>query len=258
MIELNARVTGSGEPLLLLHGLFGSLENLGVITRLLSPYYEIHALDLRNHGRSPHTEQMSYQLMADDIYHYMEGKHIPAARVLGHSMGGKTAMTLALQRPERVRQLVVADIAPVTYTPHHDRILDGLSRIDPGAVKSRQEADNILAPFVPEIPVRQFLLKNLVKSAAGHFQWRMNLQAIIRHYQAILQGQQAEHPYLGAVLFLKGGVSDYIKAAYQSHTASLFPAAQLKIIPSAGHWLHVEKPELFSRLVLRFFNPEIN
>lgn len=256
MIELNARVTGQGEPVILLHGLFGSLENLGGIARQLAAHYEVHSLDLRNHGRSPHTEQLNYDVMAEDVLRYMDLHDIQRPRVLGHSMGGKVGMTLALKAPQRIRQLVVADIAPVHYGAHHDGVFSGLAAIDLKTLTSRQQADECLQRHVPEMPVRQFLLKNLVKSGEGGFQWRLNLPTIIRHYDQILQGQHAEHPYTGPVLFIKGGLSDYIKPGYQEHTATLFPNAQLKIIPGTGHWLHADKPELFARLVLRFFNSE--
>ncbi len=258
MIELHARVSGSGPPVLLLHGLFGSLENLGVVARHLALHHEVHALDLRNHGRSPHAEPMTYEVMAGDVLHYMNRRGLASASLLGHSMGGKVAMTLALRQSERVEHLVVADIAPVSYNAHHDAIFAGLTGLNLDVLQSRQEADTHLEHFVPEPAVRSFLLKNLVKSGADRFHWRLNLHAITRHYHAILQGQHAEHPYTGPVLFLKGGLSDYIRPAYQAHTLALFPAAQLRIIPATGHWLHAEKPLLFSRLVQRFLNPPVS
>lgn len=256
MLELNARITGQGDPVVLLHGLFGSLENLGGIARQLAPHFEVHALDLRNHGRSPHTDSLHYSAMADDVLHYLDQQGLSEIRLLGHSMGGKVGMTLALTAPARIKQLVVADIAPVHYEAHHDGVFAGLAAIDLAQLTSRQQAEEWLRPHVPETPVRQFLLKNLVKSGDGGFQWRLNLPSIVRHYPQILQGQHADHPFTGPVLFIKGGLSDYIKPCYKEHTASLFPNAQLKIIPGTGHWLHAEKPELFARLVLRFFNAE--
>ena len=256
MIELHAKVNGSGTPVLLLHGLFGSLENLGVVARHLAHHHEVHALDLRNHGRSPHVEPMNYEVMTADVIHYLNSRGLSAVRVLGHSMGGKVAMTLALQHPQRVSHLAVADIAPVTYGRHHDDVFAALAELDLAILPSRQAADALLAHFIPEPAVRLFLLKNLVKSGAGCFQWRLNLSAITRHYPALLQGQHAEHPYDGPVLFIKGGLSDYIRPAYQAHTLALFPSARLRIIPAAGHWLHAEKPQLFSRLVQQFFAVE--
>ncbi len=256
MLKLNHRVQGSGPPMVLLHGLFGSMENLGGIARLLNEHFELHMLDLRNHGRSPHHPQMNYPCMAEDVCGYLDSAGLDSAHVLGHSMGGKTAMQLALSFPERVHQVVVADIAPVQYSHHHDSIFQGLSRIDPATLPSRQQADELLKPHVPEVAIRQFLLKNLVKQGSGGFQWRMNLGAIRDQYSHIMAGQTSIRPFTGPLLFIKGGVSDYIIPQYREHTASLFPNAEVKVIPNTGHWLHAEKPELFARVVKRFMKVE--
>ena len=162
-VELNYRITGEGPPLILLHGLFGSLENLGGITRRLQDQWQIHALDQRNHGASPHTETMDYPAMADDVLAYMNARGLEKASILGHSMGGKTAMQVALQAPGRVERIIVADIAPVTYKPRHDAVLEGLTSVDLGSIRTRQDADRVLADYVEELGVRQFLLKNLVR-----------------------------------------------------------------------------------------------
>ena len=256
MLKLNHRTQGSGPPMVLLHGLFGSMENLGGIARLLQPHFTLHMLDLRNHGRSPHHGQMNYACMAEDVRGYLDSAGLDQTHVLGHSMGGKTAMQLALSYPERMLQVIVADIAPVQYSHHHDSILQGLSMIDPASLLSRQQADDILKPLVPEIAIRQFLLKNLVKQSSGGFQWRMNLHAIRDQYPHIIAGQTSSKPFTGPVLFIKGGQSDYIIPQYREHTAGLFPNAEVKVIPNTGHWLHAEKPELFARVVKRFMKVE--
>ncbi len=256
MLKLNHRILGNGPPMVMLHGLFGSMENLGGIARLLTDHFELHMLDLRNHGRSPHHPQMTYACMAEDVHHYMESAGIERAHVLGHSMGGKTAMQLALTYPERMDHVIVADIAPVQYPPHHNGILKGLSLIDPSTLQSRQHADDLLKPYVAEVPIRQFLLKNLVKQGAGGFQWRMNLEVINSQYQQIMAGQHSTQPFTGPLLFIKGGKSDYIQPQHREHTAKLFPNAAVKIIPNTGHWLHAEKPELFTRVVKRFLQVE--
>ncbi|MBU6951109.1 alpha/beta fold hydrolase [Hahella sp. HN01] len=263
MLQLHHRVQGNTQesagdkaPLVLIHGLFGSMENLGGIARLLADNFVIHSLDMRNHGRSPHAQMMDYSLMAADVIRYMDNAGIEKAHLLGHSMGGKTAMQIALEYPQRVEKLIVADIAPVAYPPHHKDILAGLTALDPASLSSRQEADELVKPYVPELPVRQFLLKNLQKGVDGRFSWRMNLPAIQQNYMNIMAGQDAQQPFPGPVLFVKGGNSDYIQPKHREHIARLFPAAGLRVIPHTGHWLHAEKPELFARVAERFLMNE--
>jgi esterase len=253
MLKLHHRIKGEGDSvIIMLHGLFGSLENLGGIGRLLADQLCVHSLDLRNHGRSPHHPQMNYQNMATDIINYMNDAGLEKAHLLGHSMGGKTAMQLALSNPERVKSLIVADIAPVHYPPHHDEVFEGLRQVEPAQLQSRQQADELLKNTVPELAVRQFLLKNLVKEGAGGFYWRMNLAAINHNYAHIMAGLHHDQAFSGKVLFIKGGTSDYIKPQYRDHTLLLFPNAEVKVMPNTGHWLHAEKPDLFAAIVKRF------
>ncbi|WP_148861495.1 alpha/beta fold hydrolase [Marinobacter fonticola] len=257
-VDLHHRVVGEGKPLVLLHGLFGSLENLGGVTQRLSDTWQVHALDLRNHGRSPHVEAMDYPAMADDVQRYLDKQKIERASVLGHSMGGKTAMELALAHPDRIERLIVADIAPVAYAPHHDTIIEGLTGLDLSAVKTRGDADKWLAEYV-EIPaVRQFLLKNLVRSDEGGYGWRINLKAIEREYPQIAKGPTAQGPFDGPTLFLKGGESDYIQDSHRDTVSRLFPKATLRILPGTGHWLHAEKADLFAKLSRRFLDGEFD
>ena len=252
MLKLNFRVQGEGPPLICLHGLLGSLENLGASARLLAEQFAVHSLDLRNHGRSFHDEEMSYPLMAADVMAYMDSAGLDQAHMLGHSMGGKAAMQCALGFSQRVKRLIVADIAPVGYPPHHEQVLAGLNAIDPGALKSRQQEDELLSGFVPEIGIRQFLLKNLEKNGSKGFRWRMNLTAITTNYPLLMADLQAESSFTGEVIFVRGGLSDYIKPEYHERILELFPRAQFSAIPSAGHWLHAEKPMEFVDIVKRF------
>jgi len=251
-VNLHHRVTGTGQPLVMLHGLFGSQENLGAISRLLAEQYQIHGLDLRNHGRSPHTQAHSYPSMVADVIAYMDRIGLERAHFIGHSMGGKTAMQLALTHPDRVERLVVLDIAPVLYKPHHQQILAGLQSLDLATLGSRTEADQQLAAYVPELAVRQFLLKNLVKTGPDRFGWRINLESLIRNYQEILVGQAPQPPFPRPALFVKGGDSDYIQAEHWPVIQELFPAAVMRIIPRTGHWLHAEKPEVVAAAARRF------
>ncbi|MBD3642113.1 MAG: alpha/beta fold hydrolase [Marinobacter sp.] len=258
-VELNHRITGEGKPLILLHGLFGSLENLGGIARRLQDEWQIHALDERNHGSSPHTDSMDYPSMAEDVLAYMDARGLDKASILGHSMGGKVAMQVALMAPERVDKVIVADIAPVNYKPRHDAILEGLSSLDLSVVRSRQDADRLLAEFVETPGVRQFLLKNLERvpreeqAADGPmFRWRLNLPVIDACYENLAKAPEGDGPFNGPVLFLKGAESAYIQEKHRDQIMRLFPSAELRIIQDTGHWLHAEKADTFAALCRRF------
>jgi len=248
---LNYQIKGDGEPLVILHGLFGTLENWGSQIKTLAEHFQVIAVDMRNHGRSPHSDEMSYPAMADDIAELMTHLELDSALILGHSMGGKAAMQLALSHPEKVKRLIIADISPVQYTPHHDDVFEGLFAINLENLKSRSEADKVLAEKVPELSVRAFLLKNLYRNESGGFSWRMNLPALHSEYIHISK-PPAGKPFQGPTLFIKGANSDYILPEHREQILELFPTATYKLIQGAGHWPHAEKPELFSKLVLNF------
>lgn len=252
MLKLNHKVSGQGEPVVLVHGLFGSLENLGMVARGLSNHYEVHSLDVRNHGRSPHSDVHTYDAIVGDIIGYLDSCGITRCHFLGHSMGGKAVMHLALNFPDRVKKLIVADIAPVQYEPHHNEIFDGLLSLPLAELQSRGEADKMLAKTVKEIPVRQFLLKNLVKHGSSGFSWRMNLKSLCKNYHHIMAGQSATTPFEGEVLLIAGGRSNYVQNHHRDHVLKLFPQISMRIIPDTGHWLHAEKTELFVKLCERF------
>ncbi|UZE95981.1 alpha/beta fold hydrolase [Alkalimarinus alittae] len=247
-------MSGQGEPIVLVHGLFGSLENLGMIARGLSDQYEVHAIDVRNHGRSPHSDVHTYEAISGDIIGYLDSCGITRCHFLGHSMGGKAVMHLALNFPERVNKLIVADIAPVKYEPHHNEIFEGLLSLPLTELQSRGEADQLLAKTVKTTAVRQFLLKNLVKNGNSGFSWKMNLKSLCKNYQHIMAGQSSKAPFDGEVLFIAGGKSNYIQRQHREHVLQLFPNIEMKIIPDTGHWLHAEKPELFVRICERFLD----
>lgn len=248
---LNFAIRGEGEPVLLIHGLFGSLENLNMIARELESHYQVISVDVRNHGSSFHHESMSYSDMATDIFDLLDHLKIDKVSVLGHSMGGKIAMQCALSKAERINKLIVADIAPVLYPPHHNKIITGLLSIDLTAINNRQDADKQLAKFVEEAGVRQFLLKNLVKGEQG-FYWRANINAIESDYQNIAKGQVSSSPFIGETLFIKGGNSTYILAEHRPVITQLFPNSKGRIIQGTGHWLHAEKPAAFNKIVKDF------
>jgi esterase len=252
-VQLNYLQRGEGEPVVLLHGLFGSAANLGIVARGLAPEYCVYSLDVRNHGESPHSPTMSYRELAADVVEFMDSRGISCCRLLGHSMGGKIAMQVAMDYPQRVQKLIVADVAPVSYPPHHQDTLAALAAVEAATITSRAQADELMAQTVSEASVRSFLLKSLVRSESGEFHWRLNRQGIADNYAALGSATEG-NPYNGPVLFIKGGESDYILPKHEAHIRRLFPAVQLKIIAGTGHWLHAEKPALFNPLVQRFFH----
>ena len=240
------------DPVVLIHGLFGSFENLGVIARSLSDQYQVINIDVRNHGRSPHSDDMSYPLMAEDLAQTLDELAIDRAVLLGHSMGGKLAMTFALRYPQRVSKLILADIAPVAYHPRHNSIFAGLLAVDLANLQNRAQAQAALATHISEAGVQQFLLKSLVKNADDSFSWRFNLKALKANYAKLTGEPQTEGRYDGPVLFIKGADSDYILPEHKALIVQLFPKAQAKIIQGTGHWLHAEKPAAFTKLVQDF------
>ncbi|WP_409525056.1 alpha/beta fold hydrolase [Nitrincola sp. MINF-07-Sa-05] len=248
-MQLHYQRSGQGEPLVILHGLFGTLENWGGQIKAFAEHYDVIAVDLRNHGRSPHTDQISYELMAADIIDLLDQLELPNAHILGHSMGGKVAMQLALNTPDRVNQLIIVDIAPVAYQHDHDDVFKGLFNVQLDSITSRKEAESQLAEHVQDPSVRAFLLKNLYRNDDKRFAWRMNLELLHRDYDKVIAAPQGS-PFNRPALFIKGSESHYLLKAYQPAIMALFPAARLKMIEGAGHWPHAEKPALFTRLVL--------
>lgn len=266
-IEQGLYLTRSGEanldsgkpPVILLHGLFGMGRNLGGVARVLSDKYAVFAFDLPNHGRSPHSDVMTINSMADDVLAMLDYLGLDTVNVLGHSLGGKVAMSLALRYPSRVQKMIVADIAPVTYPAKHDAILEALGAIDVQQAASRAAVQELLLAAIEDKATSQFLMQNLEKAEQG-FRWRMNLPAIIKNYDALRQGVSldAEHEaghrvFEKPVLFIGGENSNYIKPEYEALSRALFPNCVFKEITGAGHWLHAEKPEAFNALVLDFF-----
>ncbi|WP_415893457.1 alpha/beta fold hydrolase [Neptuniibacter sp. PT8_73] len=250
-MKLNYQIHGEGEPLIILHGLFGTLENWGAQIKVLSEHFQVIAADMRNHGRSPHSAEIDYELMASDIAELMQDLKLNKAHIIGHSMGGKAAMQFAITHPELIAKLVIVDIAPVEYTPHHDDVFKGLFSVDLTSLKSRGDADKQLSAFVDELGVRAFLLKNLYRTEDKQFAWRMNLNALHNQYSNISAAPQG-NPYTNPVLFIKGAKSDYLLPKYRDAVLGLFPKADYKIIQEAGHWPHAEKPAEFTQLILDY------
>ena len=253
---LHHRVSGAGQPLILLHGLFGMGDNLSMIARPLSEHFEVYQLDLRNHGRSPRASSMTFSEMAGDVLAFMDSYQLQKPHVLGHSLGGKVAMQLALEHPDRVDRLVLADIAPVAYNGNHDEVFAGLAAVDLTAIGSRRDAEEVLKAYIAEVGVRLFLLKSLYRNAEGQYAWRMNYEALQDCYEGMRAGNSAEQAFGGPTLFIKGENSAYIQEKYRDSIEQLFPNAQLKEIQDTGHWLHAEKTETFNTIVMQFLSAE--
>ncbi|HYG35839.1 MAG TPA: alpha/beta fold hydrolase [Clostridia bacterium] len=251
-MQLHFQTYGQGKPLLILHGLLGSLENWQTAGLKLSTHFQVFAVDQRNHGRSPHTEEMNYSVMAEDLAHLMQAQGLNSAVVLGHSMGGKTAMQFALSYPQRVEKLVVVDIAPRAYAPRHEQIFQALSSLDLSRFQTRKQIEEALAPGIPDLATRQFLLKNLTRDSAGVFVWKNGLQEIHRAYPQLNLPVTSNSVFTKPVLCVRGEESDYVVEEDLGQIRALFPNAQLLTIPAAGHWVHAEKPEAFVQGVLAF------
>ena len=251
-MSLHFKRAGQGKPIVLLHGLFGSLDNLGAISRELSSEFDVISIDLPDHGRSSHSEQFSYDAYAQQVIDVINLNELEQVSLLGHSMGGKVAMHLALNYPEKVSNLIVADIAPVQYGSRHNKVFDALRAVDLAGINSRKQAEQAMAHFIDEQGVIQFLLRSLVQKPEGGFQWRFNLDMLQRDYHLLTQGISHPNSYEAPTLFIKGGNSDYITNEHRPQIMNLFPTAKAKVIQGAGHWLHAEKPSIFAKLVRDF------
>jgi pimeloyl-ACP methyl ester carboxylesterase len=208
-------------------------------------------IDQRNHGQSPQSDDFNYKLLAEDLHEFIQEHKLQKPNIIGHSMGGKTAMNFAVKYPDQLNKLIIVDIAPKQYPVHHDKILQGLQSIDLVATTSRSQADEALSKYVPEVDVRQFLLKNLYRTSDGKFGWRINLSAINKHIEEMGAGMQYDGTFKGTTLFLMGARSNYFAKGDESIIADIFPNATIKSIDS-GHWVQAEKPEEFAETVNSF------
>jgi pimeloyl-ACP methyl ester carboxylesterase len=254
-LELNYKTFGQGDPVVILHGLFGTLDNWQTIARQLAENYTVFILDQRNHGRSPHADVHDYPTLAEDLRHFMETHWMyDGAHIIGHSMGGKTAMQFALTHPDMVKKLVVVDIAPKAYAGGHFEIFEALQAMDLDNISDRKEAEAFLAQHIAELDVRQFLMKNLTRKSEGGFEFKMNLPVLWKHYPDILAAVDGE-PFEGESLFIRGGRSKHVVLPEdEGLIKSLFPNSEIKTVEGAGHWVHAEKPEELLGMVTAFLN----
>ncbi len=232
--------------LILLHGLLGSSANWHGIARKLEANHHLIVPDLRNHGRSSHSEDVGYPSLAWDVADLIDEHGLDSVVLIGHSMGGKVAMWLALEQPEKVAKLVVVDIAPVAYPNRFDTIYAGLLAIDLNNLKQREEADAALAGYLDSVSLRQYLLQNL-QQRNGEWSWRVNLDALLSGMERILSFPETSPgaQYLGAPLFIHGNESDYVLAEHSQSISRYFPYMRLRTVPGAGHWVYAEQPDAF-------------
>lgn len=253
-IELSHHDIGHGAPVVILHGLFGSKRNWGAIAKQLSAHHRVLTLDLRNHGESPWVDGMDYRDMAQDVAQFIERLGLGPCTMIGHSMGGKTAMMLALTRPELIRRLVVVDIAPVERETGFGTYIEAMSEVPLPACESRAEVEEHLEHVVREKMVRTFLVQNLIRDDAG-FRWRINLAALSDGMDNIADFPEPDQcrSFKAPTLFVAGANSDYIQPHHMADISRLFPSADVVHIPGAGHWLHAEAPETFLKELNVFF-----
>ena len=252
-VDLNATRSGRGPPIVVAHGLFGSARNWTSIARRLATGHRVHALDMRNHGASPWTDEMTYPAMAEDLLRYIGTHGLSRPAVVGHSMGGKAAMAAALLAPERIACLVVVDIAPVRYRHGFAGLAETLAGLDLAGVDRRSAADDRLAEAVPDAALRGFLLQNLVLRD-GSYVWRLNLAAISAAEDALrdFPDLPPSAVFDGPTLFLAGAASDYVRPDHAPVIERYFPNAGIRRIGGAGHWAHAERPEAFLAEVEEF------
>ena len=254
-MKLHSNILGQGQPLIILHGFLGMSDNWKSLGKKFGDLgFEVHLVDQRNHGRSPHDEAFNYTVLVQDLKDYCDKNQLENSVLIGHSMGGKTAMLFAALFPRMVSKLIVADISPRYYPIHHDLILEGLSALDFDVLKTRKEADAILANYVTDIGIRQFLLKNLYWKDKEQLALRINLEVLREQVETVGEALPQHLKFEGESLFLRGDRSDYILAQDESLIKVHFPGATIKTVNNAGHWLHAENPKDFYEQVMHFIN----
>lgn len=250
---LHSKIEGSGQPLVIMHGFLGMSDNWKTLgTQFVDQGYQVHLLDLRNHGRSFHSDDFSYELMVQDVYDYCKANNLTNIDIIGHSMGGKVAMLLATTYSDLVQKLIVADIGPKYYAPHHQEILAGLNAVDFSTQPSRNEVDAVLTTHIPDFGTRQFLLKSLYWQEPGQLAFRFNLSVFNQKIDQIGKALPENAIAMLPTLFIRGGNSNYILDQDLEKMQLHFPNMQLQTIPKAGHWLHAENPKLFFQFCVDF------
>lgn len=252
-MKLHSNIIGEGEPFLILHGFLGMGDNWKTLgNKFAEEGYQVHLIDQRNHGKSPHSDEFDYEVMAADVVEYCEHYQLSNIILMGHSMGGKTSMLTAALHPELVKKLIVVDIAPKYYAPHHQQILDGLTALEEANLQSRKEAEDLLKKFISNKGIRMFLLKNLDRKGKDKYCLKLNLSALKKNIEKVGEALPNDKNYLGPVMFIKGENSDYITSDDEAAIKNQFPNAEIINIKGAGHWVHAENMEGFFETVMKF------
>lgn len=252
MKVLHSKILGQGKPLLILHGFLGMGDNWKTLGNRFAKNHQVHLIDQRNHGRSFHADEFNYEVLVDDLLNYINHHNLDKVILLGHSMGGKTVMLFAVNHPEKVEKLLIADIGPKFYPNHHEAILDGLNAINFSMQTSRAAVENELKNYIPEFGVRQFLLKNVYRETKEQFAFRFNLQALIDNYNEVGVPLPSLTQFDGETLFLRGENSGYITENDKSLITAHFVNSEVVTVKNAGHWLHAENPNDFYDYVVSF------
>ncbi len=253
-MSLYFREVGSGPPMIILHGVFGSSDNWFSIGKSFAKNWKVYLVDQRNHGQSFHSDELNYPVMANDINTFIQKESIGRPVVVGHSMGGKVAMQLAVNQPNLIKSLVVVDIAPKKYPMHHRQLLEGLLSIDLKNMSSRQDLELRISRFENNSAVRQFLMKNVGRDQNNNFKWKLNLNSISNNLGKLSDALDYIKPYHGRTLFIKGENSNYINNEDEEMIRQVFPNAKIFSIPDAGHWVQVDQPEQFVNIVEDFLS----
>lgn len=249
---LHSKIIGSGQPLLILHGFLGMSDNWKTLGNKYAENFEVHLIDQRNHGRSFHSPNFSYTLLVDDLKNYIEFHNLEDCIILGHSMGGKTAMQFALTHPQLLTKLIVADIAPKTYPAHHQYILKALSEVDFSTQNTRKDIENVLSTYIKESGVVQFLMKNIYRKNKQQLAYRFNLPVLREKYNEVITSFTTQKTFTKPTLFLKGSKSNYITTEDSVLINNYFTNASVQEISNAGHWLHAENSQEFYSKTMKF------
>jgi esterase len=254
-MQLFFKEYGNGKPLIILHGLFGSGDNWTTLGKKLADYgFSVFLMDMRNHGRSPWGDHHSYSLMASDIEEFISSHNLKQPILLGHSMGGKAAMQVAIDNSNLLSALIIIDIAPRYYEPHHQDIIKALTAVDFNIVKTRSGAEKIISQYIADAGTVQFLLKNLYWKDDNTLAWRFNLDVLAREIEFTGTEIIADDPVNVPALFIKGELSKYISADDDASIYKIFPKAEIEEIKNAGHWVHADQPDALLETVVRFIN----
>lgn len=255
-MELNYKKIGeTGPAIVILHGVFGMLDNWLTMAKNIAAHgYTIYLVDQRNHGRSTHSPEHNYEVLSEDLHQFLEMHQLTSPILIGHSMGGKTVMQFATKYPEAFSKLVIVDIAPRLSKVNNDEILRGLNAMNLNEIKSRNDAEEFMEGYEPSQSVRQFLLKNLYRNENGGFSWRFNLPALTKHMDDVGFAIEPVHPISAPTLFMRGGNSRYVKDNDWAEIEDLFNNAQLVTIPGAGHWIQAEQPAAFEEALMKFLH----